>query len=189
MTAPRIDTVRRDTNRAIHQLAEALEHLTDLHDLAYDRAHAATAQRVAGGTTDYALDTHGDPHARNAYTHLAQALQAIADATQRALTTARTHFDHGTIDQRRDTTADATTHEIIAAIANRARHTPIETQPLPTAARRALDAHRLQTDLDTLRSAVRKAGRHPNRNRLTPLEDTAWQTAHGTPTRRRKKTR
>lgn len=194
MTAPRIDTVRKDLHAVLHAIGTALEHLEDLHALAYDRPRAAQAQRRSQ-RTDYALDTHGDPKARAAYEQLATRAPAAATALRTAITGALELFDTGQIRTRRDTTADATTPEIIDALArHHQRHangtagsTPTIAQPLPAGANRALDAARLQNELDTLRSAVRKAGDHPDRRRLTPLEQDAWATARGTRKSKRKK--
>lgn len=62
----RIDVARNEIEATRALLALALEELDDLHVLAYDRA-TLTRERVAGGDHDYALDTHGDTRARDAY--------------------------------------------------------------------------------------------------------------------------
>lgn len=195
MTAPRIDTLRKDLHQVIHQIGQVLEHLDDLHALANDRPRAAQTQRVRGGTPDYSLDNHGDPHARAAYQQLADATHTTTTHLNRAITTAFETFAAGIIQARRDQSADATSTEVIASLAHQLqRHTNGQggsvatvTQPLPRGAARALDATRLQTQLDALQSAVRKSGIRPDRSRLTPLELNAWQTATGTQPRRRKR--
>lgn len=59
---------RLAATRELLSLAE--RELEDLHILAYERARAASDAKVSGGTRDYALDTHGDVKAREAYTRL-----------------------------------------------------------------------------------------------------------------------
>jgi hypothetical protein len=81
MPAPRIDTLRRqiaDMTRLLHETAGILE---TLHELAYDRAAATEQIRVAGGQPDYALDRHGDPRARDAYTALGRMIDHLARYT------------------------------------------------------------------------------------------------------------
>lgn len=68
--APRIDTLRRQLTETATLLGTTARILETLHELAYDRASADEQIRVAGGQPDYALDRHGDPRARAAYTRL-----------------------------------------------------------------------------------------------------------------------
>jgi hypothetical protein len=193
VTADRIDTIRNSARGTIGLINLALEHLDDLRALAYDRPRAAAQQRRSSNT-DYALDTHGDPRARAAYEQLGAALLRIHQDAAAAVHTALQQFDPGLIRGRRDQTADATTPEVIASIANhQKRHangeagsTPTIAQPLPKGAARALDAVRLRQELDSLQSAVRKTGIRPDRSRLTPLELNAWHTAMGTTSKRKK---
>jgi hypothetical protein len=197
VTAPRIDTVRRHANAAIHAITQALEHLDDLHAIGwYRHANNTDRQRVAGGTPDWSLDNHGDPQARAAYEQLAQGLLTTHRTATDAVTGALAIFDTGTIRQRRDRTADATTPEILTALARQAKRqaagehhsAPLVTQPLPAGARRLLDHERLTTELEDLRSCIRKTGQRPP-DRLTPRELTAWHNATGTTRTRRKKAR
>lgn len=203
MSAPRIDAVRKATNQTITDLAQLIEHLEDLHTLAYYRhADLSAKERVHGGdptAIGIDLDNHGDPQARAAYTDLGHRLTHLHNTTTHLLEDTVNQFTTGIIATRTDRTADATATEILHALANRARRTDtptIVTQPLPTGGRRLLDADRLTTELDALRSAVRKVhddlrrqGRRPDKDRFTPLELTAWQTATGTAPPRRKKRR
>jgi hypothetical protein len=68
--APRIDTMRNRLAATRELLAMAERQLETLHVLAYERARAASDAKVNGGARDYALDTHGDPKAREAYQRL-----------------------------------------------------------------------------------------------------------------------
>lgn len=83
MTTVRIDTLRNQIAATCTLLNMVAEELQDLHDLAYERATTATEAKVAGGSRDYALDTHGDPQARAAY-------RQIGDATSNACATLAT---------------------------------------------------------------------------------------------------
>ena len=70
----RIDTLRNTlagTRRLLDMIGEEIE---DLHVLAYDRQAARQEAKVSGGTADWALDTHGDQRARQAYRDLAEAV-------------------------------------------------------------------------------------------------------------------
>ena len=196
MTAPRIDTVRRDTNQLIHRIGAALEHLDDLHAIGwYRHTNGGALDRRRGGSVDYALDTHGDPAYRAAYEHLARTLIATNITMSNAIGQALTHFTNGKMQTRRDTSADATSVEVIGALGRQAKRRATGggttlatvTQPMPTNARKLLQNEKLRTDLDTLRTAVRKTGGKPDRARLTPLELTAWQTAQGTLPKRKKR--
>lgn len=71
--APRIDTLRNQLAATTRLLELVNAGLHTLHTLAYDRT-AADEIRVRGGQPDYALDTNGDPRARDAYRHLARAI-------------------------------------------------------------------------------------------------------------------
>jgi hypothetical protein len=76
----RIDTLRNriaGTRQLLEMLAEELD---DLHLLAYERPAAKDEAHVAGGSRDYALDTHGDPQCRAAYRRLGD---VTADACAR----------------------------------------------------------------------------------------------------------
>lgn len=68
----RIDSLRNQLKSTIDLLETVAVELDDLHVLAYDRATAAEEAHVAGGSRDYALDTHGDRRARDALRHLAE---------------------------------------------------------------------------------------------------------------------
>jgi hypothetical protein len=72
--APRIDTMRNRIDATISLLAMARDELEDLHVLAYERHTAASDAKVSGGARDYALDTHGDLRARDAYRRLGDAI-------------------------------------------------------------------------------------------------------------------
>lgn len=63
----RIDTVRNRLAATIAVLTSVSEEIEDLHALAYDRPSAVDEAKVAGGSANYYLDTHGDTRARSAY--------------------------------------------------------------------------------------------------------------------------
>jgi hypothetical protein len=98
-TTPRVDSTRNRIAATATLLGDVLPHIDDLHALAYDRAAARRDAVVAGGSRDYALDTHGDPNARQAYKHLAlatvDACEILAEAAHDALVLFRTgDHDH-----------------------------------------------------------------------------------------------
>lgn len=73
----RVDTLRNTIAATIELLVAVGQEADDLHVLAYDRKTAAEEAHVAGGSRDYALDTHGDPRAREAFRDLGdQAVKA-----------------------------------------------------------------------------------------------------------------
>lgn len=86
MTAVRVDTLRNRIAGTIDLLGKAREEADDLHLLAYDRRTAADEAKVAGGSRDYALDTHGDLKAREAYKHLADAILSACGTLEDATT-------------------------------------------------------------------------------------------------------
>lgn len=195
MTAPRIDTTRNAGHRAIHRLAAALDELTDLHTLGwYRHADHRAKQRVTGGdptAIGIDLDNHGDPRYRTAYEQLANAILHVEETTAAitdARATAATLFGPGKTTTRRETGADATSPEVIEAMARQINRyltgqdgsTNVEHQPMPANHRKLLDVDRLNKELDNLRNAVRKMRVRPDRGRLTPTEVAAWQTALGT---------
>jgi hypothetical protein len=90
----RIDTLRRQlagTRTLLHDLEL---HLDDLHQLAYER-HTTDRLPVTGGTRDYALDTHGDPTARDAYRDLGDTTATTLENLAVALHTAATVLKAG----------------------------------------------------------------------------------------------
>lgn len=84
MTTIRIDTLANRIAATKDLLAMLLEELEDLHLLAYERATAASEAKVSGGSPDYALDTHGNPHARDAYRLLGNLTYRICDELENA---------------------------------------------------------------------------------------------------------
>lgn len=76
----RIDTLRNTIAGTRHLLDMVHEELEDLHVVAYERPTANADAKVSGGSRDYALDTHGDPKARDAYRRLGD---VTADACAR----------------------------------------------------------------------------------------------------------
>lgn len=90
----RIDTLRNSIAGARELLEMIHEELEDLHLLAYERQTAASEAKVSGGSHDYALDTHGDQYARDAYRALGRAVNGaciqLAEASTNALNILRT---------------------------------------------------------------------------------------------------
>lgn len=201
MTAPRIDQVRKRANRAIHRIAEALEHVEDLHTLGwYRHADYRARERITGGdptAVGIDLDNNGNPDARDAYEQLGDDLIAIETRVEKAVAHAMATFDVGLIRARRDQTADATTPEVITALGRRDKRkregeytpTAVIDQPLPTGAGPYLTTAATLDELEHLRNAVRKTGQKADRRRFTPREQDAWNTALGTTKSRRKKAR
>lgn len=155
MPAPRIDSMRNRLTATRTLLGNALEFIEDLHALAYDRATAAERQTVRGGERDWALDTHGDPRARRAYTALAEAassacsnLAIAADDASRILT------EGGQVDTTRGRGTPIPTEDLAQQLALQARraargdYTPVRTRPQPAAddAARVLDRVRRERD-------------------------------------------
>lgn len=87
MSTVRIDTFRNQVAATVQLLTKVSAEVVDLHALAYDRSRAV-GERVAGGATDYALDTHGDPKAREAYRAMSDAMCATAESLAIAAHTA-----------------------------------------------------------------------------------------------------
>lgn len=195
MTAPRIDVVRKQLNAYITELASALEHLDDLHAIGwYRHADQRARERVATSRHTFTLDNNGDPRARAAYEQLATGIITAHRAAHDAIVGAMEIFDTGEVRQRRDQTADINARELISALARQAKrtvtgehHSPRTTdQPLTGQARRLLDTDRLTTELEDLRSAVRKSGIRPERSRFSPRELAAWQAASNTNGKRKR---
>lgn len=176
----RIDTFKNRVDGARGLLDMVGHQLEDLHILAYDRHHAGQSQRVAGGDRDYALDTHGDPRARELWHRSAlQVLDATEDLSM-VLHEVLAFFSPGRLSARRDTTADASNAEVIEALAAATRRRkrgeyqaaalveqPPVTEPASTA-----------NELDLLRAAMRKvAGQVQDLARLTPAERDALRRA------------
>lgn len=132
--APRIDTLRNRITATRELLATIHDELEDLHVLAYDRRAAAAEAPVRGGQRDWALDTHGDPHARAAYRMLAEATinacAQLAEASHNAIRVLRDHQPGDTPRTRRLITTD----ELVVALAAQARRQTSRTSYQPTRA-------------------------------------------------------
>lgn len=119
--APRIDTLRNRITATRELLTTIHDELEDLHVLAYDRQAAAAEAPVRGGQRDWALDTHGNPHARTAYRQLAEATinacAQLAEASHNAIRILRDHQPGDTPRTRRLITTD----ELVTALAAQAR--------------------------------------------------------------------
>lgn len=162
--APRIDTVRNRITTTRQVLATIHDELEDLHVLAYDRrAAAAEAPPVRGGQRDWALDTHGNPHARSAYRLLADATLSacaqLAEASHNAIRVLRDHQPGDTPRTRRLITTD----ELVTALAaqtrrqtNRTSYQPARAIPQPEHAEVLRAAERIIRERDRLAAEVDK---------------------------------
>lgn len=118
----RVDTLRKTIAATIDVLEAVGQEAEDLHVLAYDRKTAAEEAHVAGGSRDYALDTHGDPRAREAYRDLGdqavKACQILGASVERAVKLLRASDDTKRPQGKR-TTAAVVLADSIAARARR----------------------------------------------------------------------
>lgn len=176
----RIDTFRNRVQGTIGLLQLVAEHLEDLHVLAYDRHRAGQAQRVAGGELDYALDTHGDPRARELWQTSALRVLDNAEDLNVVLHEVIQFFSAGQTSARRDATADASLGEVLTALAaQRRRRDRGEFSPtLLVAQPRVVEPDSVIAELELLRSAVRKVqAQITDGSRLTPTEHDALRRA------------
>ena len=195
MSAPRIDTFRNSLAETIRSLESAGEHVATLHSLAYSRHQPGLTERVGGGSSDYALDTHGDPRAQAAYRSLNAAVVKLGADTVKAVNAALSLLADGEVKSRRDQSADARVSEVVEALAAQGRrmlrgeveHVASQQQPLPRGVSRFTDVARLEGELEALRGVVRKSGIRVDRSRWTPLELAAFNGAHGVKRVRRRK--
>lgn len=163
--APRIDTFRSQIAGTIALLENVIAEADDLHLLGYERqAAAADRVHVRGGDRDFALDTHGDKRARDAYRELAdvvlESVETIAESAHDALRFLRVS-GVGT----RRTPRQVSALELAEQIGNQARrivrgeYTPVRRHPQPdtNAALVGLrgEAQRLSSERDVAREAVR----------------------------------
>lgn len=134
----RIDRTRSRLAAGADLLESIRRELEDLHELAYNRHAAQNRMRVLGGTPDYALDTHGDPRARQLLhdldAQILSLLEPMVEISHAAL--AFLHAGEGPA-RRRDASADVDPAELELAVAARARrvargeYTPHRRGPQP----------------------------------------------------------
>jgi hypothetical protein len=151
----RIDTVRSrlvGTQALLELVAAQLE---DLHVLAYDRQTAARELAVTGGSRDWALDTNGDPRARDAYRQLnIAAMGACTKLAEAANTAVRLLTEGDPGEPRPRTRRTIRLHELASAVDAQARriargdYTPVANRPQPATS--AIDGlvDRLARDLE-----------------------------------------
>lgn len=160
MSAPRIDTVRREVKDAIDLLGYLAANLEDLHELAYTRRRSGTTDRVRGGDRDYALDNHGNPKARELYDKVARLVLDMADDVvdlQRDVRAFLTSHDE-TDRPIRSLAASVSADEVVDAMrARRRRVARGEYEPHPIAKQtQVIPSMDWRTECEVLRSAVRK---------------------------------
>lgn len=160
MTAIRIDTLRNEIAGARELLDMIHQELEDLHVLAYERATTLSEAKVSGGSHDYALDTHGDPRARDAYKHLGKAVDGacilLAEASNNALNLLRQGDTPGR-GQRHLRLAEL--GEAVAAQAKRSRrgdYTAIRRGPQPELAKATEQLQKERDDAIRERDAARR---------------------------------
>lgn len=166
MSAPRIDTLLRTIESVQTLLDELRPHLVDVHELAYDRAHAAAEAKVSGGSRDYALDTNGDQRARDVYIDVAARLVGLGRAAESDLKALKRFLNQDdSRPLRRDGSADVTAlehrsarHSRLQRLARGERH-PI---PLVSQPERPLHVDPV-VELEQLRGAVRRLVKHLDR--------------------------
>lgn len=186
MTTIRLDTLRNQIAGTIALLQMIHQELEDLHVLAYERHTASDEAKVAGGSRDYALDTHGDPQARNAYRTLgdttAAACETLATVTHDALNLLRTGRTPATGRRRIQLT------ELGDAIAAQQRriargdYTPIRRGPQPDSDQ-ALNQTRRERDAAlrklTKVTAQRDKLRAKRQTAAAAADIPAWRTRRG----------
>lgn len=162
--AVRIDTFRNQLAGCRALLENVEKEAEDLQWLGYERQAAKEGERVKGGGRDFALDTHGDKRARDAYRELAdvvlESVESIAESAHDALRFLRVS-GVGT----RRTPRQVSALELAEQIGNQARrigrgeYTPVRRHPQPdtNAALVGLrgEAQRLSSERDVAREAVR----------------------------------
>lgn len=153
----RIDVLTRRLEGSVALLQLVSEHITDLHDLAYNRPRA-TAEKVHGGSRDYALDSHGDMRARDLYQSIASDLVDLIETVATSSHDALKYLRAGGLPAtRRDRTADATADEVLLALAAKRRReqqgTPSPKTTAPQTVPRAPDH---LAELENLRGALHK---------------------------------
>lgn len=124
MSAPRIDTFRNTLDAVSELIAELRPDIEDVYELAHNRPKAAAEARVSGGSRDYALDTHGDMHARELYTKVAAEMVGLARGAEKSMRALRRYLnrDDGR-PLRLDGSADVSAEEFAQARYARQRRT------------------------------------------------------------------
>lgn len=191
---PRVEVVRTRFRAAIEILTMAGSQVEDLYEIAYNRRAAADRLDVQGGSKDYALDTHGDPLARQLYRQASwELLDLIEDSAEAAHDIVKFFKTGALVTGRRRTAGDASPAELAEALeaqARRGRRAGLETQPT---VKGAPTLSSTLEELKHLRSAVAKV--HPERltssqkKRFTRAEAAAWQAAVPQPIGRERQAR
>lgn len=161
MTTPRIDTFRREASDAVSLLRWLSSQIADLHDLAYIRHSNGAGERTHGGSRDWALDTHGDPIARDLYRDAATKVIDLVDELIDTEKAVRSYLTKRGSNSTGDPAAGTTTDEVIRQIkARRRRMARGEYEPMPIAQQPiVMPTQDWQTEVEVLRSAVRKITR------------------------------
>ena len=137
----RIDTARNQIAATVALLTQIGAELEDLHHLAYERPTTIEQLRVNGGQRDWALDTHGNPFARQAYRDIGEAIMTacahIAERSHAAAAILRTADDNRPDVRSSRTITALHLAELIEARARRTtdphQYSPIRYLPQPDA--------------------------------------------------------
>lgn len=164
-------------------LTVAGERLGHLHELAYDRTKAAERVPVRGGSRDYALDTNGDPKARELYRQVMLELLTVMEFCTLASHDMVKFIQGGEVTHRR-LQGSATNREVLDALAygqRRAergeRDTPVEDQPTVSGPLSVGDAVERMKRLQDVVAKIQPSLSLQEREALVPLEVTAHQRA------------
>lgn len=161
MSAPRIDTVRREVKDATALLGYLAANLEDLHELAYTRRRSGSTDRVRGGDRDYALDNHGNPDARELYEDTAKMVLRLADDVvdmHKEVRAWLTSHDEKWNRSSKSLAGNASADEVIDSMRSRRRRIARgEYEPNPIAAQPVvLPSMDWRQECEVLRSACRK---------------------------------
>lgn len=120
--APDIRTVDNRLDAATALIALVRDQLHELHTLGNDRPRASERLNVQQTRTDYALDSHGDPRARELYRQVALELVSLIELMSVAAHTMQRWLRNGEIDttRRRGSTV-ITSDEFLEALAAQQR--------------------------------------------------------------------
>lgn len=118
---PQVRTVRNQVKATSSLLEFVGERLDVVYDLAYDRGKAAERLAVRGGDRDYALDTNGDPKARELYKAVSVDLANMLEVLTISAHEMASWLKDGEVDFRRRSGRTLTADEVLEVRAAGAR--------------------------------------------------------------------
>lgn len=183
--APDIRSVHNRLDATTQLLDLVRTQLDELHALGNDRPRAAERLNVLGGSRDYALDSHGDPRARELYRQVALELLALIELTTVASHTMHSWLRTGEIDTTtRRGTQIVTGDEFLEALAAQSRRidrgesdTPLVDQPTHKRATDITALQRQARDLEGVLGKILPRLTSEQRGRLTTTEHLAYKAA------------